>query len=551
VRSSLFRDPLLVKELLGAARRGQMYWARAIYVGVTGLLVFQFWSTMTSRLGSLSPSAYAELSRGLFYTFVHFQMVMVSLAAIGSAAERVIREDRHKTLGLLLLTPLTARQIVFGKWRASVVQSASLIFCGLPVVAICVYLGGVGWEELLWSFSLTLAMAALGAAFGLRASAIHASVPRAVVMAFLYSIGYVLLPIPLMIVTLGFAFIISPFVHPLYSSAVLASRAGLSSVFGYSWVVSTLVSFLVSWLVVRGVAVRVRARVIAPPPTPPNFVYEQKNLLGKLRVPLKVGDRPSRSYREVWESDPLLWKELITHASSRWSRENLIGYGIGVMLFISLFWSFSKGESQGTLAFLGMFFMLLAVANGASLFAPDKEGRRMEMLLSSPVRSSAIVASKLLSGVLAPVAVRVTLLALATVVAFSYWSGVAGVLIHSAVFFGFLTFVFLLASTASLHAVSSQGASLATLGVLGMILIVVPIAVAIAVPSGGEGLTGPWALLSALNPMWVIGPIRRANDLNLQDAAGRCFLFVLIYGGVAAGLVGWIQWRFDRVMGRS
>ena len=548
--STLIRDPLLVKELLGASRRGQTYWGRAIYVGITGLIVFQFWTTLTSRMGMISPSAYAELSRDLFHTFLYFQMLMVSLAAIGSAAERVIREDRNKTLGLLLLTPMSARQIVFAKWKASVIQAGSLILCGLPVVAVCVYLGGVGFGELLWSFSLTVALAALGAAFGLRASAIYSSVPRAVVMGFLYSVGYALLPIPLMIVTLGFAFILSPFIHPVYSAAVITNRAGLSGLWQYSWIVSTFVSFLLSWLVVRGAAVRVRARVLAPPPTPPNFVYEQRNLVGRLRVALKRGDRPSRHYREVWESDPLLWKELITHASSRWSPENLIGYGISFGLFILLFWSFSRGESQGSLLFFGIFFMLLTVANGASLFAPDKEGRRMEMLLCSPVLTGAIVRSKLLSGLLAPVSVRVAILALATVVAFSYWSGLAGFLLHAAVFFGFLLFTFLLASAASLRAATAQGAALGAMGVLGILLIVVPIVVSIGAAGGSEQVSGPWALLSALNPLWVLQPLRHPGNLDMAGATGRCSLFVLLYGGAAAALIGWIRWRFDRIMGR-
>jgi ABC-type Na+ efflux pump permease subunit len=546
----VIRDPLLLKELLGASRRSQTYWGRAIYVAVIGLIVYQFWTTLTSRMGLISPSAFAQLSRDLFHNFLGFQMLIVSLAAIGGAAERVIREEKSKTLGLLLLTPLSARDIVFAKWRASVLQAGSLILCGLPVVAVCVYLGGVGFGELLWSTSLTLSLAALGAAFGLRASAIYSSVPRAVIMGFLYSVGYLLLPIPLMIVTLGFAFILAPFVHPAYSVGVLVTNAGRGDLWEYCWIVSTGVSFLVSWLVVRKVALRVRARVIAPTPTPPNFVYEQRNLVGRFRVALKVGDRPSRSYREVWESDPLLWKEVVTHASSRWAREHIVGYSIGAALFMVLIWGVSLGESQGSLIFFGVFFVLLTVANGASLFAPEKEGRRMEMLLCSPVGSGAIVRSKLLSGLLAPVSVRVLLLALATVLAFTYWSGVVGVLLHLAVLLGFLLFVFLLSSAASLRAASAQGAALAAMGVLFLILIVVPMAVSIGVPAGDENVGGPWTMLLALNPVWVLEPLRHPRSLQLGDAVGRVSLFLLLYGGAAMGLVGWIRWRFDRIMGR-
>src|SRR4029079_2049488 len=86
-------------------------------------------------------------------------MLMVTIAAVVSSADRVIREDRAGTLGLLLLTPLTARRVLISKWKASMAQAGSLILCGLPVVAVCVYLGGVGPLELLWCFSLTRATA--------------------------------------------------------------------------------------------------------------------------------------------------------------------------------------------------------------------------------------------------------------------------------------------------------------------------------------------------------------------------------------------------------
>src|SRR5205814_8255002 len=131
----------------------------------------------------------------LFKQFVPLQMVMVSLASIGAASDRIIREERAGTLGLLLLTPLTARRIALSKWKAALAQSGSLILCGLPVVAVCVYLGSVVPWDLLWCFSLTAALAMLGAALGLRASAVCSSVTRALSLGQVYVVVYRLAPI--------------------------------------------------------------------------------------------------------------------------------------------------------------------------------------------------------------------------------------------------------------------------------------------------------------------------------------------------------------------
>src|SRR6185295_13487446 len=191
-----------------------------------------------------------------------------------------------------------------------------------------------------------------------------------------------------------------------------------------------------------------------------------------------------------------------------------------------------------------------AIANGAALFAPEKEGRRMEMLLCAPVSSAAIVRSKLLSGLVAPESIRVSFLALATVLAFSWWSGPAGVLMNLAVFFGFLLFAFLLSSALSLHAATMQGAALGATAILCVILLILPMVIAIALPATAEDVTGPLTLLSALDPVWVLGPISMPRSMDTAGACGRFSLFLLLYGGSSAGLVGWILWKFDRQMGR-
>src|SRR6185295_17953381 len=175
---------------------------------------------------------------------------------------------------------------------------------------------------------------------------------------------------------------------------------------------------------------------------------------------------------------------------------------------ILLCWLFTRGMSLGTFAFLGGLFAVLATINGASLFAPEKEGRKLDMLLSAPVTSASLVRSKLLAGVASPEAVRVALLGLATSVAFSWWTG-PGVLLYAAVFLLFIAFVFTLAATASLHAATLQGAALACTGILCGLLLVLPIIVSIIAPplASGRAMSLPAWLLSSFNPIWVLEPL--------------------------------------------
>ena len=540
-------DAVTLKEVFGISRRGQTYFGRVVYVGLIGLIMYQFWSSIITQTPFLSPSVYAKLGRELFSQFVPLQMFMVTLASIGAAADRVIREERAGTLGLLLLTPLTARKIAHSKWKAAMAQSGSLILCGIPVVAVCVYLGSVGPWELLWCFSVTGGMAMLGAAAGLRASAVCSSVPRALVMALLYVLGYALLPLTLLFIAGVGAIYAAPFLHPVYSAYWLwDSKTASDSIWTFTWIPATIVSYLAARYVVSGVGTLIERRVKTPrAPSLPSDT-EMSTAVRPL------SPKKERLTREVWEGDPLLWKEMLTRAGSRWSTEVKSMFLVYSLIFIALCWLFTRGQSLGTFAFLGALFAFLALVNGASLFAPEKEGRKMEMLLSSPISSYDIVRSKLMAGVASPESLRILAIALATAAAFSWWSG-PGVLLYVGVMLLFLVFVFTLAAAASLQAESLQGAALGSAGILCCILLVLPIVVAVLTPPQNIGGTLPPALylLSTLNPVWVLEPLDMNRGIEAGKAFGRFMMFGAVYLSAISGLTGMMLWRFDRIMGRT
>src|SRR6185503_10598310 len=112
-------------------------------------------------------SAYAELAHQFFVSFIILQMIVSTLGGMSAGSDMITREVRNGTLGLLALTPLTSWRIAAGKWKAAVVQTSTGVLCGLPVFAICVYLGGAGLWEFAYSLTLSIDCAMLGAALGL------------------------------------------------------------------------------------------------------------------------------------------------------------------------------------------------------------------------------------------------------------------------------------------------------------------------------------------------------------------------------------------------
>src|SRR5262245_31818126 len=178
--------PLFDKEVRVAGRRPSTYWVRGLYaLGMLGLasLVFLanweggYWGAARrlQQLQSLAPT--------LTMTVVWFQFVAITLVSIIFSAPAVCNEKRAGTLGVLLATPLTARQIVLGKITALLVQLAVLALLSAPMLLTLRLLGGVTAEFVLASASLTLSSALLASVLGVAASTGVKRSPSAMVLA--------------------------------------------------------------------------------------------------------------------------------------------------------------------------------------------------------------------------------------------------------------------------------------------------------------------------------------------------------------------------------
>lgn len=551
------REPLLRKELSGYSRRWQTYFVRVIYVGLLALIVSRFWVSM-SGFALYSVSEYAELGRDLFIRFVILQMSFVTLAAVASGASMIVKEDLSGTLDLLILTPMSLEKIAWAKWKSSMAQTGTLLLCGVPVLAICVYLGGVGLWELAWSFFLTLASAALGAAFGLRYSALSRSVAKALLMALLAIVGYTLLPVAVGLTGVWPVLIVAAFTHPVYAAvtATLQQTGGLSGfpeALSFGWIGATIFSFVVSAFIVRSTSRLILKRCQSPPrPEPAELPSRYSSGLAS-RFQAR-GRSSSLVRRGVWEDRPLLWKELATRASAGIRNEWRWGLYVLFAFFLLICWLIGQGRTLGGLAFVSILFMLLAVGAGASLFAPEKAGRRWDMLLSTPVTSWQIISSKLLVGFLSPEGTGLIILFALCLIGWGYWAGPTGFLVIALVYGLALIMAYMIAAAASLFARSVAGAFTLASCVLGVLLLVVPSLLSGFLPQAPpDGF--PQVISTVTNPIGVLDAEFVGPGDTLEPWSGRAFTLVVaflgIYAAGIAGLLGIMLWKFDRAVGRA
>ena len=133
--------PIVQRELLVAAKSRRMFRLRmavAIASSALGVLTVVVWSNSGSRAGG--ESLFGFLS-AIFW-------LLCICSGIFLTADCLSREKREGTLGLLFLTDLKGRDIILGKLASTSLMTVLMVIGALPVLALCVLMGGVTGGEL-------------------------------------------------------------------------------------------------------------------------------------------------------------------------------------------------------------------------------------------------------------------------------------------------------------------------------------------------------------------------------------------------------------------
>jgi ABC-type transport system involved in multi-copper enzyme maturation permease subunit len=135
-------NPVLQRELLVNLRMGRAFVLLFLYQALLGVVVYFAWPQDT-RLDMTVNSQSGTQTRRLVDLFFVGQYVLASMMAPSFAAGSITGEKERKTYEMLLASPLRPSAIVFGKLVASLSHLAVLVFASLPIVMLCLPLGGV------------------------------------------------------------------------------------------------------------------------------------------------------------------------------------------------------------------------------------------------------------------------------------------------------------------------------------------------------------------------------------------------------------------------
>lgn len=160
----LFNNPVLQRELLVNLRMGRAFVLLFLYQALLGAVVYFAWPRGETSFDLTPGGRNAEKTKELVALFFSGQFLIASLMAPSFAAGTITGEKERATYEMLLASPLEPSSIVLGKLLASLAHLAILIFSSLPIVMLCIPLGGVSPSEL---FAAYLALIVAVAMFGM------------------------------------------------------------------------------------------------------------------------------------------------------------------------------------------------------------------------------------------------------------------------------------------------------------------------------------------------------------------------------------------------
>ena len=132
--------PVFTKELRVTSRRLRFHALRLGYLALLAVFVALVWMAQV-RWFDVQSTAYnvsrmAQAGKSITAAIVRFQFYTAQLLAVILLSTSISGEIYQRTLGVLMTTPITAFQIVFGKLASKLLQLVILLLVSLPLLAM-------------------------------------------------------------------------------------------------------------------------------------------------------------------------------------------------------------------------------------------------------------------------------------------------------------------------------------------------------------------------------------------------------------------------------
>jgi ABC-type transport system involved in multi-copper enzyme maturation permease subunit len=410
----LRENPVLQRELLVNLRMPRAFLLMLIYQGLLGMLVYLAWP-QESRL-NLQESP--EATRQLIDLFFLGQFILAAMMAPSFASGAITGEKERKTYEMLLASPLVPEAIVSGKIIASLTHLGLLVFTSLPIVVLCLPLGGVSLYEVLAAYiGMLLCVLSFGV-ISLACSSFFARTSASLVVSYL-----LILPLAITAVAVWWSL-----------SEQGSLRLSLVLV-----ILPSLVIILCSLLFYS-----TSSRMLHPPDVGSEgkevVDIEEENrkavglIINRDQFPDRLFAPPKRNDLMRDGQNPVLNKELHAEIFSQGTLMLRLVIQISMVLSIPMMcWSlfFFPSQSYWYIGYVILFNILVGPVFSAGSVTSERERQTLDLLLTTNISPWKILWGKLISGLRVSSVLTLFLtwpLLIAVALVTTYWTNLIPVL---------------------------------------------------------------------------------------------------------------------------
>ncbi|HUS91682.1 MAG TPA: ABC transporter permease subunit [Phycisphaerae bacterium] len=438
--------PIFTKELRVSSRRRRNFVLRGVYVAaLIGFVALVWLAAMESGYyGSMARriSRMEMAGKRIILAVVWFQFIVAQLLAVIMLSTSISEEVYHRTLGVLMTTPINSFQVVVGKLLSKMLQLLMLLATSLPVLAVVRVLGGIPWDYLLAGLALTLTTSLLFAAVTMFFSILCRRAFVSILLS-LATLAVLYGGIPLIVALAVAAMdmhrrpVVMPMIWALvhynpYGALTVctedlfrpgAATAGIMGWGFYWWGCCAFTLVLTGAVLAACVAMvrRVGLRMVAgetgagassaaeiaatslPPPPPVLQPVGGPQVAAAAVAPppvVRAALIPARGQIRSISGSPIVWREVRTRwMQRRWLFWTLFGIAAGILLLIyGLLAADNDLDDDDTHAVFLCVYTLIATVAVAVLSATnitsEKEANSWEILLATPLSNWHILGGK-------------------------------------------------------------------------------------------------------------------------------------------------------------
>ena len=417
----LLENPVLQRELLVNLRMPRAFVLLLVYQVLLAAVVYLAWPADNMRL-DLSENP--ESTQNLVNLFFLGQYILASLMAPSFAAGAVTGEKERKTYEMLLASPLRPEAIIMGKLVAALTHLAILIFASLPIVMLCLPLGGVSIYEV---FAAYLALIASVITFGMISVACGSFFKRTSAS---LVVSYLLI-LPLAIIGVIFWQSMSDFGETRFKLAVTVIP-------GVAAAVTILLFYITS------------ARMLYPPDVGSegkevvDLEQEAAEAIGLViqrdQFPDRLFAPPKRETLMADGTNPVYDKEMRSEIFGQGTLMLRLAIQISMLLaipFMAFFLYISSSKAAWYISYVCIFNILVGPVFTAGSVTSERERQTLDLLLTTVITPWQILWGKLLSGLRVSTVLSSFLLwplFLALIMVPAYWSNIPTILAYFIIF---------------------------------------------------------------------------------------------------------------------